>query len=401
MNIGILIFGDPTRNGAFPTEIKFLQDLQSQDKNNTYCVLAVNKILLKKLNGNILFNSFDKKLIDVNQLIDLTNYDLLILPQPIHSNFFGGKINNNQQKSYRLVSYFTNMLNRKVLIRINDSELKVRDYKQMTQHRINFNDTNFMTLQHNIPFIPLLLNCSQWNYDNVYWLANGNPEICDWVADTIWDGNDDRYRVSSWDNFHRNSVYITDDLFFRYSINMEKYKNDKLSNLYSNEFCYIGFFDSVNLSRVTIFNNLFNDNSTVAVHIVGLGTQKIKQYNNLTIEETQIPGDSQQYFDFLNSHLAYIFIGKGKDEAKYIGKTVYDSLVANTPVVVYKKTDPNNIVFTNNDYYFNNEQELQVIQQKLLNPNVRKQWVEQQKLEIQQRLNKTQLDITQFITNDR
>jgi hypothetical protein len=397
MNVGILIFGDATRSGAFPTEIKFWQDIAQRDTTNHYTVLAVNKILLKKLNGNPLFNFFEKKLIDADNLYPLNDYHCLILPQPQHSNFFGGIINNNQQKSYRIVSYYTNVLNRKVLIRINDSELKVRDYKQMTQHRINAADVKFMTNAHNVPLLPSVIATQQWNYNNVYWLANGNPDLYDWVAETLWDSNDERYRVSTKENFQQNTIYISDDLFFRYNINLEKYAGDVLSNLYSNDFCYIGFFDSVNMSRATILNNLFKENSNVPVHIVGVGTHIIKPYNNLIIEERQIPGDSLPYYDFLNTHLAYIFIAKGKSEAKYIGKTVYDSLVAGTPVVVYKKTDPNNIVFANNDYYFNNETELQEIQNRLLNPQLRKLWVEQQRQEILQRLYTRQLNITQFI----
>ena len=397
MNIGILIFGDPTRSGAFPTEIKFLQDIAQRDTTNHYTVLAVNKILLKKLTGNPLFNFFEKKLIDVENLDSLNDYNALILPQPQHSNFFGGIINNNQQKSYRIVSYFTNVLNRKVLIRLNDSELKVRDYKQMTQHRLNCADVKFLTHPNNAQLLLLILSTTQWNYNNVYWLANGNPDLYDWVAETLYDGIDERYRVSNRETFANNSIYVSDDLFFRYNINLEKYSNDTLSNLYNNDFCYIGFFDSVNMSRATTINNLFNENSNVPVHIVGIGTQIIKPYNNLIIEERQIPGDTQQYFDFLNTHLAYIFIAKGKDQAKYIGKTVYDSLVAGTPVVVYKKTDPHNIVFANNDYYFNNEQELQEIQTQLLNPQTRKLWVEQQRLELSQRLYHRQLNMTQFI----
>jgi hypothetical protein len=84
-----------------------------------------------------------------------------------------------------------------------------------------------------------------------------------------------------------------------------------------------------------------------------------------------IKGDSEEYFNFLNNHLAYVFIGKGQTEARYIGKTVYDAVVARTPVVVYKKCDSKMITFSNSEFYFENEQELKVIYDKLQNEETR------------------------------
>jgi hypothetical protein len=107
---------------------------------------------------------------------------------------------------------------------------------------------------------------------------------------------------------------------------------------------------------------------------------------NIEIEEGFIKGDSEEYFDFLNKHLAYLFIGKGQSESRYIGKTVYDAIVARTPVAVYKKCDSKMITFSNPEYYFEDERELHNILVKLKDPKTRMKWVEDQANEIFRKL---------------
>ena len=140
------------------------------------------------------------------------------------------------------------------------------------------------------------------------------------------------------------------------------------------------------MARAKALNILFKDNTNhVPVKIFGKGTEilgKLSGKINIEIEEGFIKGDSDEYFEFLNSHLAYIFLGKGHSESRYIGKTVYDAIVARTPVVVYKKCDEKQIIFSNPEYYFENESELKKIYLKLQDPKIRSKWIEDQKVAI-------------------
>jgi hypothetical protein len=146
----------------------------------------------------------------------------------------------------------------------------------------------------------------------------------------------------------------------------------------------------VNVARAKAFNVLFKENrEKVPLKIFGKGTEiltKFKDKENVDIEEGFIKGDSEEYFDFLHNHLAYIFIGKGQAESRYIGKTVYDAVVARTPVVVYKKCDSKMITFGNPEFYFENERELKAIFDRLQNPSVRQMWIDEQYLDIMRKL---------------
>jgi hypothetical protein len=144
------------------------------------------------------------------------------------------------------------------------------------------------------------------------------------------------------------------------------------------------------MARAKAFNVLFKANSyKVPLKIFGKGTEiltKFKDKENIEIEEGYIKGDSPEYFDFLNNHLAYIFIGKGQSESRYIGKTVYDAVVARTPVVVYKKCDSRMITFSNPEFYFEDEAGLKSIYEKLQATEVRNSWIKEQQEEIFRKL---------------
>jgi hypothetical protein len=146
----------------------------------------------------------------------------------------------------------------------------------------------------------------------------------------------------------------------------------------------------VNVARAKAFNILFKENSyKVPMKIFGKGTEiltKFKDKSNVDIEEGFIKGDSEEYFDFLNKHLAYIFIGKGQTESRYIGKTVYDAIVARTPVAVYKKCDSRMITFENPEFYFENERELKAIHDKLQDAETRNRWIKEQHEDIMRKL---------------
>jgi len=404
INVGILIFGDPTRGGTITSEIKFLKNLYEQNSDRCdFYIITVNDTITKKIiKSSDTTYDFPHKIIRVFGEDDLHKLDNIscIVTYPGHSNFFGGYLNDNVVKMYKIVSYMTNDLNRCTFVRINDSEIKVRDYRVLSKQRLDAGlaareegkpDSAFMKDPLNVAKAENLIACQEWDYSKVFWFANGSKDACDWVSETMFDREDEAYRMAPKQTFIDNAIYVSDDIFFLVRKNYERFiKYDITASIVKDKFCYIGFFDTVNMARAKAFNVLFKANSyKVPLKIFGKGTEiltKFKDKENIEIEEGYIKGDSPEYFDFLNNHLAYIFIGKGQSESRYIGKTVYDAIVARTPVVVYKKCDSRMITFSNPEFYFEDEAGLNSIYEKLQDPATRAAWITEQQEEIFRKL---------------
>lgn len=398
INVGILIFGDPTRRGTINSEVKFLNSLY--EYNNEDCdfyIITVNSNFTKKIieNNKTIYN-FKHDIIEVFSEKDLYKINNIscIITYPNHSSFYGGVLNDNNVLMYKIVSYLNNELNRKTFIRVNDSELKIRDYRSICklrlEHNINNkenNETVFIKDKNNLIKANDLISTKPWNYSKIFWIANGSKENYDWVSETLYDRETKMYRVDSKEQINKNTIYLSDDLLFLVRKNYERF-NEKYTDSLNHEkkICYIGFFDTVNKKRAKAFETLFNNNTfEIPIKIFGKGTEIIetlKDKQNIEIIEGFIEGDSEDYFDFLNKHLAYVFIGKGNNKSRYIGKTLYDSVVAKTPVIVYKKCDTEMICFKNKEYYFENEEQLKIIYDKLLDVNIRNNWIKQQREEI-------------------
>lgn len=393
INVGILIHGDPTRGGTITSEIKFLKSLWETNPDCRFYVITVNPTITKKVirDASVSYD-FPHSIIrifsteDFHLLRDLS----CILTYPGHSNFFGGYLNDNIVKLYKIVSHCTNELRIPAFIRINDSEIKVRDYRKMCVQRlddgVNKPESAFMKDPLNVAKAQDLVAWKEWDYSMVYWFANGSKEICDWVSETMYDREDEYYRMAPKELFQKNTIYVSDDIFFLVRKNYERmeirYTHPRKEDHLKEELCYIGFFDTVNMARAKALSILFKENThRVPLHIFGKGTDilgKLKDKANIHIEEGFIKGDSDEYFDFLHDHLAYVFIGKGQSESRYIGKTVYDAVVARTPILVYSKCDSNGITFPDRKFYFDNERELDQLFQNLRHPDIRKQWIEEQ-----------------------
>ena len=400
-NIGILIFGDPTRGGTISSETKFLANLYENNSGDCdFYILTVNPTITKKvIRDKKLSYDFPHEIITFFTDEDYYKLEHLscVVTYPGHSNFFGGYLNDNIVKMYKIVSYCTTILNLPVFVRVNDSEIKVRDYRKMSEVRLidgeSKPDSAFMKDPLNVAKARDIVSWNEWNYKNVYWFANGSKDACDWIAETLYDREDETYRMAPRQTFVENAIYVSDDIFFLVKKNYQRFEkkyDSSMNREVKHKFCYIGFFDTVNVARSKALSVLFKDNThKVPVKIFGKGTEILTKLNgkeNIEIEEGFINGDSDEYFDFLNSHLAYIFIGKGQPFSRYIGKTAYDAVVARTPIVIYKKCDQNHITFDSDEYYFENEKELHDIFQKLKNPEIREKWIIDQAKEIFRKL---------------
>lgn len=404
-NIGILIFSDPTRGGTISSETKFLTNLYEQNKfDSDFYILTVNPSVTKKIIRDAKTSyDFPHKILTIFSEADYHKLDNLscIVTYPGHSNFFGGYLNQNIITMYKVISKCTNELKIPVFVRVNDSEIKVRDYRKMSEVRLIDGESKpesaFMKDPGNVALARDLVSWKEWDYNKVYWFANGSKDACDWVAETLYDREDETYRMVPRQTFIDNTIYVSDDIFFlvnknyrrfekRYDESLITYKHNEIKQ----KFCYIGFFDTVNVARAKALSLLFKENRyKVPFKIFGKGTEiltKLQGKENIEIEEGFIKGDSDEYFDFLNKHLAYIFIGKGQSVARYIGKTAYDAVVARTPIVVYKKCESNMITFSNPEFYFENESELKDIFEKLKDPETRKRWISEQAEEIFKKL---------------
>jgi hypothetical protein len=403
-NVGILIFGDPTRGGTIASEVKFLKSLYEHNHSDSdFYIITVNDSVTKKiLKEKETTYDFPHEIVQIFGESDLHKLDHFscLVTYPGHSNFFGGYLNDNIVKMYKIISKFTNDLKRPVFVRINDSEIKVRDYRRLSKQRLDAGyqartegkpDSAFMKDPLNVGKAEDIVSWKEWDYAKVYWFANGSRESCDWVHETMYDREDEYFRMSTPEQFKANSIYVSDDIFFLVRKNYERFQERYSIGVdMENKFCYIGFFDTVNVARAKAFNILFKENSyKVPMKIFGKGTEiltKFKDKTNVDIEEGFIKGDSEEYFDFLNKHLAYIFIGKGQTESRYIGKTVYDAVVARTPVAVYKKCDSRMITFENPEFYFENERELKQIHDKLQDGETRARWIKEQHEDIMRKL---------------
>ena len=410
-NIGILIFGDPTRGGTIKSETKFLANIYEKNKDSKFFILTVNPSVTKRVirQASVSY-PFPFELMTIFNEEDYHKLDQLsgIVTYPGHSNFFGGYLNDNIITMYKIISKCTNTLKIPVFIRINDSEIKVRDYRKMSDVRlidgITKPESAFMKDPKNVAKATDLVSWKEWDYEKVFWFGNGSKEVCDWVSETLFDRENEDYRMASKETFENNTIYVSDDIFFIVTKNYERFQTEFSTKLQIptkiNKFSYIGFFDTVNAGRIKALHTLFKKNlEKIPLKIFGKGTEKLtklKDFENFDIEEGYIEGDSDEYFKFLHDHLGYIFIGKGQSKSRYIGKTAYDAVVARTPIIVYRPCDQDQIMFYNDEYYFSDERELKQIFQKLQDPVVRTRWINDQASQIFDRLPKKDFQFSEY-----
>jgi hypothetical protein len=384
VRVGILIFGDPTRGGSIMSEVKFLKILYELNDDCEFVILTVNPSVTKRVMKDTQTYNFPHRVITIfseEDFYKLKNISC-IFTYPGHSNFFGGYLNDNVVKMYKIISHSTNILKVPVYIRVNDSEIKVRDYRKMSEVRLQGKEGSaFLKDPLNVKKAEDLVSYKEWDYSLVYWLANGSKK-CDWVVETLYDREDEPYRMSTRQQFIDNTIYLSDDIFFLVRENFEKRRVLRENSSHDESLCYIGFFDTVNGKRARAFDKMIAADNNVPFHIFGKGTEalsKVSNRPNVKVEEGFIVGDSDEYFKWLSSHLGYVFVGKGNDRARYIGKTVYDAVVAGIPVACYLPCDKDMIAFSDKEFYFETPSELKQIWEKLKDPKVREEWVERQK----------------------
>lgn len=397
LKIGIFVHGDPTRGGTIASEVKFLKHLyESNSEDCEFYILPVNPSVTKRvLKEKEIHYNFPHKVVP---MMDPDNMELLskfhaIVTWVGHTNFYGGLLNENIVRLYKLISNFTNKLKRPVYIRVNDSEGKVRDYRYMASLRLlGKPESSFNALEVNRKSAENLVhNYQEWDYSRCYWFANGAKEIYDWLPETLWDREDEEMRRSTREQIEANTVYLSDDIFFMVRYNYERFAHLSIEPR-SQSLFYIGFFDTFNTKRAKAFEEIWKPNKhKIPLKIFGKGTENIKKitgpaFSHVDIEEGWVRGDSPEYFDILNKHLGYVFVGKGNPINRYINKTIYDAVVARTPIISYRPCDTNHVCMTSDELYFENEEQLNAIYQKLSIPEERERIIKEQAEDVFSRL---------------
>ena len=294
--------------------------------------------------------TFDYKIIKIKSYKDFNLLDKAdaIFTWQWHQDLVKGTISIKQIEVYKLFSYYTNTLNRKMYFRICDNKHFMKDYKHtievLSKHEIiqNINGSKIFSLE----------KTTRINYSNCYYICNGSRSIADWCWKTLCFS----MPFLNKEQIQQNTIYFSDDILFRYSENYEKFselrKNtDKIEKLY-----HVG---NLNDTKLECFKIIYEkcDIPTVCRLSKKPVVDEIKSIS--TYLEIKTPGlYNDEMYQELNKYQAYLFFGKGYADSSYHNKTLYDSSVAGTVFLIFKQIDINGIFHDLTDYYFNNEIEL-------------------------------------------
>jgi hypothetical protein len=348
MKVGFFLHFDFTMNGMLFNELRCYNTLFNHPN--------IEKVYIFDYKGKYshMLDEFDFEFtrVHVNGFADVekfTKVDLLFT-WDWYQDFFGGVISPKAVDLYKILSHITNEQDLKVYFRICDFKHEMRDYKKMIQDRINTTESGIKFVERNPKHLHSLDNVKMTNYDNVYFLCNGNREVCDWSWITLTK----TMPFLEKENVQNRSCYISDDILFRYE---ECYENN--SNLgieeKKNLLYHVG---NLNPGKVRKIKEIMKSSEVplflrTAERTINGSLRKIS-----SIEMIEEPIVKDEMYKELNSYIAYLFVGKGEDSSYYFNKTLYDASIARTVFLIYGKIDSENIYRELSDYVFNDEKEL-------------------------------------------
>jgi hypothetical protein len=268
-----------------------------------------------------------------------------------YQDFFAGTISPKAVDLYKIMSKVTNEQNQKVYFRICDSKHFMRDYKRMIQDRASDDEGGRKFASRNAGLFHALDDVPRMNYENIYFLCNGSRTVADWSWVTLTHS----MPFLEKDYVQAHSVYLSDDILFRYEECYEQMKDlgtgEKIDMLY-----HVG---NLNAGKVRKIKEIYKKGCEVPVY---LRTPKrtlnngLKDFTSIYMVEEPIYRD--EMYKELNKYFAYLFVGKGDDTSYYFNKTLYDASIGRTIFLIYGKVDSENIYHELSDYVFNNPQEL-------------------------------------------
>lgn len=388
VHIGVLISTKiGTNTSILMDEFRFFNHFKKYNEDVEFTFIAVSDHTEKSIIKNTGELFFPVSMIKVKTPEDLSKLDGLsgVFTYMMRNTFFGGAVDVPTVVNYMICSYCTNELQIPLFIRTPDSEYPHTDYQKMIEYRLKpelsssgrFREQNGKHL----PKIPKVIN-----YDLVYFIANGSRKISDWVVDIAYNDISDFYRVIEPEEISKRTLFVSDSILFNVWDHYEKYSYlEKKST--KDRLVFIGYLQgSVAKNRLKALPKIFSENlHEIPTDIIGPGASILEiDRPDVDLQDKGVYGS--EFFELMNSYLAYIFVGKGNPVNKYINKTVYDCLSARCPVVVYRECDTTQVIFDDNEFYFSNESELKDIFEKLKDPSIRENWIDRQYEELKRKL---------------
>jgi len=269
-----------------------------------------------------------------------------------YQDFFAGVISPKAVDLYKILSYITNQLDLKIYFRICDSKHYMKDYKRMIQERISEDEGGIRFIERNRKLVNSLNDVPSANYENIYFLCNGSRTISDWSWITLTKS----MPFLKKEEIQKRSVYLSDDILFRYQ---ECYnENSHLSSdIEKKEMLY--HVGNLNAGKVGKLKEIYKKGCEVPLFLRTVArtlNNGLKVFGKINMVEE--PLFRSEMYTELNQYLAYLFVGKGDEISYYFNKTLYDSSIARTVFLIYRKIDTNNIYQELNDYIFETPQEL-------------------------------------------
>ena len=384
ITIGVILYSSPgTKTSILLSEFLFFNKLAEINPDVKFVFIPVTKMIEKNTlkHVKLLNDNVDYEVLRVDKPSEFEN--LLkrdsfsgFFAYMLRNNFFGGAIDPRCKMAYIIASYVTNELDLPLFIRTPDSEYLYKDYRSMVEERLESKTSgnNFRKVNHGD--WQQILSWNRIEYSNVYWIANGSDQIYDWAPDVLYNDVSDYLKSDDIKESLDRVLYVSDDVLFGYHEYKDLYDYEVNEN-HGDKICFAGFLKgSVAEKRPKILKKIFGKNETkMPVRIFGPGSTDIKALEHPNIERIEDSFQGKDYFDFLNSQMAMIHFGKGKDNYSYIAKSIYDCAIANVPSLIYLPCDQNKIIFGDHRFYFSDEHELYSLYNQLKDPAVRERFI--------------------------
>jgi hypothetical protein len=349
MNIGIFLHFDFTLEGMLFNELRCY--------NSIFKHPSIDKIYVFDFKGKFgtLLLDFD---FEFTRVIVSTPGDVekfkkvdVIFTWDWYQDFFAGIIGKKPVMIYKIFSKLTNEVDAKIYFRICDSTHYMKDYKRMIADKAAMGEIGRKFVERNADMYHSLDDIPFVNYDKAYFLCNGSRKVCDWSWVTLGES----MPFIPKEEIQRKTVYLSDDILFRYSEFYEKMNylsaEKKEMKLY-----HVG---NMNLKKSKRIRDVSKMTSLPIVVRTSYNytVTGLRKLSNVELYEDPIYREAM--YEELNKYHAYLFVGKGGDHSYYFNKTLYDASIARTVFLIYGKTDTGNLYHEFSDYVFNTGEELE------------------------------------------
>jgi len=387
--IGVFLYSSPgTKTSILLSEFLFFNKLAEINPDVKFIFIPVTKHIAAKTNKylNLLGPHVDYEILTIDHPLktaQLRNAGFSgFFTYMLRNNFFGGAIDPRCKMAYILCSYVTNTLKLPLFIRTPDSEYNYQDYRMMINVRMNSPTSGQKFKRINKGQYPMIMAWERIDYSKVYWIANGSDKICDWAPDVLHNNVPKELKAEDIKESINRVLYVSDDILFGYTEYKDRLKLPNADKPHDGKICFAGYLKgSVAAKRPKRLKEIFGKNKyKIPTRIFGPGCndiEAIKNKSNIELIENSFQGD--EFFAFLSQQKAVIHFGKGNDNYSYVAKSICDCGIAGVPSLIYLPCDQNRIIFNDDRFYFSNEKELNVLNNKLKDERVREQYISDQR----------------------